>query len=217
MSAIPLSARDRALGYGGTLGPGTRRALLMIDFACAYFEPSSPLYVGGEGPLPAARALLAAARRAGVPVIHTRVEYAPGGLDGGVFVRKLGMLAEVFAAGSPLGEFAPGLRPEAGELVVVKQYASAFFGTSLASTLTARGTDAVLVAGMSTSGCVRASAVDAMQHGFIPLVVRDAVGDRDTGPHEANLFDLQAKYAEVLGLAQALEILEKDTVGGRND
>ncbi len=217
MSAASVSARDRALGFGGSLGPGRRRALLMIDFARAYFEPSSPLYVGGEGPLPAARALLEAARRNGVPIMHTRVEYGQGGLGGGVFVRKLGMLAEVFAAGSPMGEFVQGLEPRQGELVVVKQYASAFFGTSLASTLTACGVDAVLIAGMSTSGCVRASAVDAMQHGFIPLVVRDAVGDRDRGPHEANLFDLQAKYAEILDQAQALEILRNDTVGGRND
>ena len=214
MSTPLVSARDRALGFGGALGTGRRRALLMIDFACAYFEPSSPLYVGGEGPLPAARALLDAARRSGLPIVHTRVEYAPGGQDGGVFVRKLGMLASVFAAGSPLGEFAPGLQPRAGELVIVKQYASAFFGTSLASTLTAHGVDAVLIAGMSTSGCVRASAVDAMQHGFIPLVVRDAVGDRDPGPHEANLFDLQAKYAEVLNQDQVLEILRNDTEGG---
>jgi nicotinamidase-related amidase len=93
--------------------------------------------------------------------------------------------------------------------VVTKQYASAFFGTSLASTLTALGVDTLLIAGVSTSGCVRASAVDACQHGFIPLVVREAVGDRHSAPHEANLFDLQAKYAEVVGLDQALQYLQR--------
>ena len=84
--------------------------------------------------------------------------------------------------------------------VITKQYASAFFGTTLASTLTSLGVDTLLIAGVSTSGCVRASAVDSCQHGFIPLVVRDAVADRHPAPHEANLFDLQAKYAEVVGL-----------------
>jgi maleamate amidohydrolase len=96
----------------------------------------------------------------------------------------------------------PSLAPHDNEPVCTKQYASAFFGTSLASTLRAQGVDCVLLAGMSTSGCVRASAVDAIQHGFIPVVVRDACGDRHPAPHEANLFDLQAKYAEVMTLAQ---------------
>jgi len=103
-----------------------------------------------------------------------------------------------------LAAFAEGLEPKAGESVVCKQYASAFFGTSLASQLTALQIDTLLIAGVSTSGCVRASAVDACQYGFIPLVVRDAVGDRAAEPHEANLFDLQAKYAEVISLDAAL-------------
>ena len=87
--------------------------------------------------------------------------------------------------------------------MISKQYASAFFATSLASTLTALGVDTVLIAGVSTSGCVRASAVDCCQHGFVPVIVREAVGDRASGPHEANLFDLQAKYAEVTTLERA--------------
>jgi nicotinamidase-related amidase len=107
-----------------------------------------------------------------------------------------------------MGAFAEGLEPLPDEPVITKQYASAFFGTSLASTLTAMGIDTVLIAGLSTSGCVRASTVDAVQHGFIPVVVRDAVGDRDPGPHEANLFDLQAKYAEVKSLAEVTAYLE---------
>lgn len=106
-----------------------------------------------------------------------------------------------------LAAFAEGLEPAPGETVITKQYASAFFGTTLASTLTALGVDTVLLAGVSTSGCVRATTLDACQHGFIPLVVRDAVGDRHPAPHEANLFDLQAKYAEVISLATALDYL----------
>lgn len=96
-----------------------------------------------------------------------------------------------------------GCYPGGGETLIGKQYTSAFFGTSLVSTLTALGIDTLLIAGVSTSGCVRASAVDACQHGFIPLVVHDAVGDRYPAPHEANLFDLQSKYAEVISLEAA--------------
>jgi nicotinamidase-related amidase len=106
-----------------------------------------------------------------------------------------------------LARFDPALEPAAGETVITKQYASAFFGTTLASTLTALGVDTLLIAGVSTSGCIRATALDACQHGFIPLVVRDAVGDRHPAPHEANLFDLQAKYAEVVSLETATRYL----------
>ena len=106
-----------------------------------------------------------------------------------------------------MAQFASGLEPLAGETHIIKQYASAFFGTTLASTLTALGVDTVLIAGVSTSGCVRASAVDCCQHGFVPVVVREAVGDRAPGPHEANLFDLQAKYADVTTLAHARQYL----------
>jgi nicotinamidase-related amidase len=113
----------------------------------------------------------------------------------------------VYDAGSPLGAFPPSLQPAEGELVISKQYASAFFGTALASTLTANRIDSVLITGLSTSGCVRATALDALQHGFAPFVVREACGDRHPAPHEANLFDLQAKYAEVISEADAIKLL----------
>lgn len=198
-----------AAGYGLALSPGRRPALLVIDFVRAYLVEDSPLYAAAGPALAAARQLLSAARRAGLPVLHTRVEYQAGGRDGGVFFRKVPALRCFEAGARPdLAAFAEGLEPVAGETVITKQYASAFFGTSLASTLTALGVDTLLIAGVSTSGCVRASAVDACQHGFIPLVVRDAVGDRHPAPHEASLFDLQAKYAEVVGLELALRYLE---------
>ena len=193
-------------GFMQRLSPGTRPALLVIDFVRAYLVEGSPLY-GGQGCEDARRGaveLLGAARTAGIPVIHTNVEYDPGGRNGGVFFRKVPALA-TFERGrrADLAAFAEGLEPEPGETVITKQYASAFFGTTLASTLTALGCDTVLIAGVSTSGCIRASAVDCCQHGFVPLVVRNAVGDRAPGPHEANLFDLQAKFAEVVSLADA--------------
>lgn len=192
--------------FGAGLGFGTRQALLMIDFAQAYFVPQSPLFANKPEVVGAAARLLAWARQRRMLVCHTRVEYRPDGLDGGVFFRKIPAL-KAFCTGNPLGDTVPDLAPRSDEPMVTKQYASAFFGTSLASTLRAQGIDCVLIAGMSTSGCVRASAVDAMQHGFIPVVVSDACGDRHPAPHESNLFDLAAKYADVLTFAQVREQL----------
>ena len=171
-------------------------------------ENTSPLYAGVEQARADCEILLRAARKRGIPVIHTNVVYQKGGRDGGVFFRKVPALACFELGAHPeLAAFADGLEPVAGETVISKQYASAFFATSLASTLTALGVDTVLIAGLSTSGCVRASAVDCCQHGFVPVVVREAVGDRAAGPHESNLFDLQAKYAEVKPLAEVLDYL----------
>jgi nicotinamidase-related amidase len=190
-------------GFGKSLAFGARPALLVIDFVQAYLQKSSPLYAGVEQARSDCERLLQSCRAAGIPIVHTNVVYQPGGRDGGVFFRKVPALSCFEAGRHPeLAAFADGLAPLPGETVISKQYASAFFATSLASTLTALGVDTVLIAGLSTSGCVRASAVDCCQHGFIPVVVREAVGDRAAGPHEANLFDLQAKYAEVASLAQ---------------
>jgi maleamate amidohydrolase len=201
-----LAASYSEAGYHHRLGFGKRPALLVIDVMVAYFEPSSPLYAGAEATLESVIRVEAAARAAAMPVVYTQVVFTPGGADGGVFYRKVPSL-HWLDAGSPHGELAHGLRPQPGDVVLRKQYASAFFGTSLASTLTAQGVDSVIVTGLTTSGCVRASAVDAMQHGFIPIVVREAVGDRHPAPHEANLFDLDAKYADVVSETELMEHL----------
>lgn len=193
-------------GFNQTLGFGRRAALVVIDVCKAYTEEGSPLFADCQSAVDACGALVDAARANGVPVLWTRVRYQPGGADGGLFYRKVGALA-CFDEGNPLGDWVDGLEPADDEVVVTKQYASAFFGTSLASTLAADGVDSVLVCGVSTSGCVRASATDALQHGFRPLVVGDACGDRDAGVHEANLFDLNAKYADVISLDDALGLL----------
>ncbi len=193
-------------GYHHKLEPGRRPALLLIDFCAAYFEPASPLYAGVDAALASALRLRAAARAARIPVILTQVVVTPGGFDGGVFRRKAPVTA-CFERGNPMGAFPRGLTPEPDELIVTKQYPSAFFGTSLASTLTAAGIDTVILTGLTTSGCVRATCVDTMSHGFLPLVVRDACGDRAAGPHEANLYDMSAKYAEVVDEAYALDYL----------
>lgn len=197
-------------GFGGSLGLGTRPAMLMIDFVGAYVVPESPLYAGAEveNVRAGARALLDACRDAGVPIFHTNLVYEPGGRDGGVFFRKVpGLRCFERDAHPHLAAFAPGMEPRSGETVITKQYASAFFATPLASALTALGIDTLLIGGLSTSGCVRATAVDCCQHGFVPAVVREAVGDRAGGTHEANLFDLQAKYAEVIRLEDARSYL----------
>lgn len=201
MNAESLQQNYARGGFGKRLGFGKRPALLVIDFVRAYLVKDSPLYAGVEAAQAAAVQLLAAARAAQIPIVHTNVVYQPGGRDGGVFFRKVPALASFEAGAHPdLAAFAAGLEPLPGETVISKQYASAFFGTSLASTLTALGVDTVLIAGLSTSGCVRASAVDCCQHGFIPVVVAEAVGDRASGPHEANLFDIHAKYGDVVAL-----------------
>ena len=199
-------AENYAGAFDGHLPFGKHPALLIVDFVMAYLEPSSPLYAGVEEALASNQRLLAAARAAGIPVIFTNVVYSPGGADGGVFYRKVPAL-KLFERGSSLGAFPPSLQPRDGELVISKQYASSFFSTHLSATLTAMGVDTLLITGLSTSGCVRATALDACQHGFAPFVVREACGDRHPGPHEASLFDLQAKYAEVISENEALVLL----------
>lgn len=194
-------------GFDGHLPFGAKPALLIVDFVMAYLDPTSPLFADAEGALASNVRLLSAARAAGIPIIFTKVEYIPGGADGGLFYQKIPALS-VFDGGSPLGKFPEILTPEAGELVVTKQYASAFFGTSLAATLRDRRIDTLLITGMSTSGCVRATALDALQNGFAPFVVSDACGDRHAAPHSASLFDLQAKYAEVINEKKAMEFMD---------
>jgi maleamate amidohydrolase len=199
-------------GYHARMDWGKRPALLLIDFAQAYFSPNSPLY-GGEGCVRArngAAGLLAVARETGVPVIFTEVRYQKGGIDGGVFFRKVPALT-VFEAGNPLGETVEELTPREGETVITKQYPSAFFGTSLAAMLTAQGVDTLLITGLSTSGCVRASCLDSVSSGFITLVVEDACGDRAPEPHDANIFDMSAKYADVVSAAEAADFLRETT------
>ncbi|MEM5383159.1 isochorismatase family protein [Paraburkholderia phymatum] len=198
----------RRAGFGRSLQFGTRPALVIVDVVQAYVVPESPLYARAfEDALAANVVLVEAARKTGVPVIFTGVQYSRTGADGGVFFRKIPAL-QSFVVGNPLAEFPASLRPGDNEVVVTKQYASAFFGTSLASTLTSMGVDTVMVTGFSTSGCVRATTLDAMQHGFVPFVVREACGDRDPQVQESNLFDLQAKYAEVVCLQQVLGLLQ---------
>ena len=215
-----LSDDYAGAGFGRPLEWGTAPAVLVIDMVRAYFEPDAELYMGNRDCLDSTARVIAAARSGGVPVIYTRVEYGPGGIDGGLFFKKVGALKHFVrgSAGSSgagaLGAIMPEIAPHDDDLVIVKQYASAFFGTDLAERLRELGVDTVVVVGTSTSGCVRATAVDAIQHGFIPIVVADAVGDRDDAVHRASLYDLQAKYAEVMGSADVIAYLEESSAPG---
>jgi maleamate amidohydrolase len=185
------------IAYGNRAGFGKSPALVLVDFAQAYFDPDCVLYAGVDDALASALRIREAAHRHGIPVILTEVTYHATGVDGGRFFEKARPLAS-FIKGRSTAAFAEGLVPRDGEIIISKQYPSAFFGTSLASTLTALGIDNVILTGLTTSGCVRASCVDSMSYGFITTVVREACGDRHPGPHEANLFDMNAKYADVV-------------------
>ncbi|MER5185467.1 isochorismatase family protein [Streptomyces sp. NPDC002896] len=193
--------------FSGRVGWGRRPALLVIDLVRAYTEPDGPFALRGAGTVvETTAALVEAARSGGHPVLWTAVRYAADLSDGGLFVRKVPAL-RAFAAGADGGWGEQALVPGHADVIVSKHYASAFFGTSLASTLYTAGVDTLVIAGVSTSGCVRATAMDALNHGFRPQVVREACADRTPALHENNLADLDAKYADVVGTAEALRHL----------
>ena len=205
-----MTEQDLSQNYKGAfakrIGFGKEPALIMIDFVEAYFDPSCSLYAGTESALESGLRLQAVAREVGVPVIYTNVVYNRTALNGGRFYQK-SMTLHHFLEGRPMGAWPKGLVPSEDELVISKQYASAFFGTSLASTLTSLGIDTLIHTGVSTSGCIRATCVDCNSHGFIPIIVREAVGDRHPAPHEANLFDMDAKYGDVVSEAETISYL----------
>lgn len=203
---VDLDGDYAAAGFGGRLPFGKKPVLLIVDVVMAYLDPACPLYAGVEAELASNERLAAMARKLGISVIFTNVEYQPGGFEGGQFFRKVPAL-KAFEKGSPMGAFPPSLQPEPGELVITKYYPSAFFGTSLAAMLHTANVDTVMITGYSTSGCVRATALDALCHGFVPYVIRDACGDRDARPQEQNLFDMQAKMAEVVSEEQAMALM----------
>jgi maleamate amidohydrolase len=198
-----VSAEQNYRGvFDNRIGFGTKPALLVIDFILAYTTPGAPFY--GEGVVRAVAEtvpVLEAARAASLPVIHTRVLFHPSGVDGGLFVRKVKAL-RMLVDGETLAEIDPQVAPRPDELVIVKNYSSCFFGTSLASTLAALHVDTLVLTGCSTSGCVRAAAVDGIQHGYHVIVPRECVGDRHDAPHQAALFDINAKYGDVVSKAE---------------
>ncbi|MDB5642691.1 MAG: N-carbamoylsarcosine amidase [Hyphomicrobiales bacterium] len=187
----------RRQGFGNSSGFGAQPALLIVDFVNGFNDPD--LFGGGNIPQAIERTavLLDAARKAGVPVCFTRVVYADDGSDAGVFCLKapgLKILTEEHRSSAVVDE----LTPARGEYVLRKTQPSAFFGTDLVGWLVKRRVDTVIVTGATTSGCVRATVVDALSHNFKTIVAVDCVGDRALGPHEANLFDMGQKYADLM-------------------
>jgi len=192
--------------WDGRLGFGEKSALIVIDLLKGYTTEGSPLYAPGvvrcvkEMP-----EILELARAKQVPVIHTNVRYTPPNFyDGGMWIKKAPVL-KALVAGNPFAEFCDEVVPRDDEVVITKQYASAFFGTSLVATLNGLGVDTLILTGCTTSGCIRATAVDTIQHGFRPICIRECVGDRHDEPHEANLFDINAKYGDVISKQDAID------------
>jgi maleamate amidohydrolase len=205
MMAETLDQNYSKAGYHAAQTRGSRPALVLVDFAHAYFDPEAPLY-GGEGCVAArdhAIKLVDAARRTGIPVIFTEVKYQPGGDDGGAFYAKVPALS-CFDAGTDTQKLVDGLDVGPNDLMITKQYPSAFFGTSLAATLQFMKIDTLIIGGLTTSGCVRATCIDSISSGFVTLIAEEACGDRAAGPHEANLFDMSAKYADLISTDDAI-------------
>ncbi|MBS1886151.1 MAG: isochorismatase family protein [Actinobacteria bacterium] len=195
-------------GWGQRVPRGRRPAVLVVDLSRGFTDERYPTGADLTSAVESTARLIGVARAAGAPTIFTTIAYEPADVEGEAsgWLRKAAGLA-ILRAGSPLAEIDPRLPREPTDPLVVKKGASAFFGTELAATLVSLGVDTLLICGATTSGCVRASAVDAAQYGFAVLVPEACVGDRASAPHEANLFDIDAKYGDVIGLDDALEFL----------
>jgi maleamate amidohydrolase len=194
-------------GFGGRGGFGRSPALVIIDMTLGFTDPESPLACDLEDPVSNIQKLLEAARQAEIPVVFTTVAYRESDkLTAAAFIDKVPALLTL-EAGTRWAEIDPRLAPGEREPVLNKLFASGFFGTGLSSLLTAAGVDTLIITGASTSGCVRATAVDALQYGFRPVVPREAVGDRNPDAHEANLYDVDAKYGDVVRVQEVLDYL----------
>jgi maleamate amidohydrolase len=197
-------------GYGHRLGFGRRPALIVVDFTRGFANPDQ--FGGGNIDLAIENTaiLLTAVRQQGLPIVFTRHAYANDGSDYGLFTLKNPNL-KILSLDSPTTQIVDVLAPHPGEMVLCKRHPSAFFATDLVGWLVARGIDTLVVSGCTTSGCIRATVVDALGHGFRPVVVRECVGDRAIAPHEANLFDIEMKYADVMSLDDVLATMLKVT------
>ena len=207
-------ARDlyERIGLGQSFALGTNPAVVVIDFSCGFTDPECPLGSDLTPQIEATRRLLDAARAKGLPIVYTTIGFDPASGDGGLWLQKVPALARLELGGRWV-DIDPRLEPRDDEPIVIKKGASGFFGTNLASILVSRRVDSVILCGASTSGCVRATAIDLLQYGWPAIVPRDCVGDRARAPHDANLFDIQAKYADVVSVEEALAYVE--SVPGR--
>ena len=200
-------------GFGERGGSGSRPALVVVDMTLGFTDPESPLACDLEGPVQNIQRLLEAARGAEIPVVFTTIAYRESDkLTAAAFIDKVPALLAL-EAGSRWAEIDPRLEPRPSEPVLNKLFASAFYGTGLPSLLASAGVDTLVVTGASTSGCVRATAVDTLQYGYRLVVPRGAVGDRNPDAHEANLYDIDAKYGDVVSVEDALAYLQGIAAG----
>lgn len=188
---------------GESVTMGSRPAVLVVDFSCGFTDPECALGSDLTPQVEATSRLLDAAREKGLPAIFTTIGFEPSLKDGGLWLQKVPSLGDLQLGGHWV-EIDPRLAPRPDETVIVKKGASAFFGTNLAAILISQGIDSTILCGATTSGCVRATAIDLLQYGYPTLVPRECVGDRAQAPHDANMFDIQAKYADVVSLEEAL-------------
>jgi len=195
-------------GFAGRVGFGRRPAVVVIDFIVGFTDLESPLASELDAEIEATTTLLEVARSRSLPVFFTSTIYESDLNDAGLFVVKIPSL-KILVRGSRWVELDPRLHRRSSEPIIEKRYASAFFGTPLASTLTAAGIDTLIVAGCTTSGCVRATVVDALQHGFRAIVPPECVGDRSAEQHAANLVDMDGKYGDVVDLVDVVATLER--------
>ena len=193
------------LGQSVTLG--ARPAVLVVDFSRGFTDPDSTMGSDLTWEVDATSRLLGAAREREIPVIFTTIGFEPNLKDGALWLEKAPGLGELIVGGKWV-EIDPRLERREEETVILKKGASAFFGTNLPSILVSQGVDTIVLCGATTSGCIRATAIDLLQYGYPTLVPRECVGDRAQEPHEANLVDIQAKYADVVSVEDALSYLE---------
>ena len=189
----------RRKGFMNRSGYGTKPALLVVDFIYGFTDPTTPLGGDFSKELAVTADLLETFRAAQLPIVYTTIAYEPGFEDGGVFVKKIPSL-KILEVGSKMVDVDNRIRPRPDEYVALKKYASAFFNTDIDAYLKARSVDTIIMTGCTTSGCIRASAIDSMQYGYLTVVVEEGVGDRAQGPHDANLFDIDAKYGDVVSV-----------------
>ena len=206
--AKALLREYQSKGIGARVGFGDNPAVLIIDFIVGFTDPSSPLSAPLDKELESTLQLLAMARSKKVPIAFTTVSYSDHSREADLFIRKVPSL-KTLKSGSRWVELDPRLQRASDEVLLTKKFASCFFGTHLASYLTSLRVDTLIVAGCTTSGCVRATVVDALQNGFRTIVPMECVGDRASQPHIANLLDMDAKYADVVTLNESLKYLEK--------
>lgn len=203
-------------GFGGTIGFGHVPALVVVDMQVGFTDPALPLGSNQDGEIETIRELLSSFRRYGHLVVFLGIRYEEKDCaDAGVWRLKNAGVTSL-AAGAPATEIDPRLQRVEGEPMLYRRYPSGFFGTDLSTRLTTRGVDTAVVVGCTTSGCVRATVVDALQYGFRPIVAMDAVADRSPEAHNQSLVDMQAKYADVMSaqhIAEALDHLASALAG----